>query len=106
MKEESFYFDLVMSFFLPKCITKLKKFYRHLVMRGKSPQMYYEGFEKAVCKNFLFILVMPLLLNQMNCEREKFKKIRSGLRIREKISHITYEEAKEVGVWLRKCMWV
>ncbi len=33
---------------------------------------------------------MPLLLNQMNCERERFKKNRSGLRIREKISHITY----------------
>lgn len=33
-----------MSFFQPKCITKLKKFYRHLVMRGKSPQ----GFEKGV----------------------------------------------------------
>lgn len=38
---------------------------------------------------------MPLLLNQMNCERERFKKIRSGLRIREKISHITYEEAND-----------
>ena len=38
---------------------------------------------------------MPLLLNQMNCERERFKKIRSGLRNREKIFHITYEEASD-----------
>lgn len=33
----------------------------------------------------------------MNCERERFIKIRSGLQIREKIFHITYEEAKAVA---------
>ena len=72
-KRKIFCFDLVMSIFSTQMYYKAKKVLSAFSNEGKvTPNVLWGIWKKLLERIFFLFLVMPLLLNQMNCERERF----------------------------------